>query len=104
MSSCNTNTLQWFYLYTNEGDENIKNLFGGVWVSRFKRWQIPLTMITLVSSYLQSIEDKSINQVKDQDQVKDQNDKPRKSIKRKKKIHRENSFNNELINSSDEEI
>jgi len=46
---------KWFYLYTNEGDENIKNLLGGTWSVKYKRWRIPMTMNKYTSLYLRSL-------------------------------------------------
>lgn len=83
---------QYFYLYSNEGDETIQN-FGGSWDQKNKRWRLPFEMSGKVYEYLKSLQEVDVD---------DADTLPPKKKPRRKKVHRENSFMDDY--SSEEEI
>lgn len=80
---------RYIYLYSNEGDDTIKNIFGGLWNSKKKRWRLPVENIEKVCEYLKS-QDLEVD-------IDDQETLLAKSEKRKRKAHREKSFEESSI-------
>lgn len=80
---------RYIYLYSNEGDDVIKNIYGGSWDSKNKRWRLPAENVYKVCEYLKSQYQEVNNESEEILLVRTE--------KRKRKAHREKSFEESSI-------
>lgn len=67
-----------FYLYTNEGDDVLKQQYGGVWNDKLKRWRLPMNVADDVCAYIQSTIDADDGDDGEYDNSDDDAKSPRK--------------------------